>query len=165
MTSANKARTAALEALIDAHATELKLPTLRRQFRSSDASLDAQLVRRSRPLTERQDIRPGTVARAPLARPGTGKTMLATGLGVCACQQGRRVKFITLAALANELQEAVARDELSRVVARYAWIDVLLLDELGYLRLPDGAAELVYPSPFRTPRTRVVDRHDKPAVR
>ena len=37
-----------------------------------------------------------------------------------------------------------ARDELSRVIARYARIDVLLLDELGYLRLPDGAAELVF---------------------
>jgi DNA replication protein DnaC len=70
--------------------------------------------------------------------------MLATALGVCACQQGRRVRFTTLAALANELGEAVSRDELSRVVARYARIEVLLLDELGYLRLPDGAAELVF---------------------
>ena len=70
--------------------------------------------------------------------------MLATALGVCACQQGRRVKFITLAALANELQEALSRDELSRVVGRYARIDLLLLDELGYLKLPDGAAELVF---------------------
>jgi DNA replication protein DnaC len=70
--------------------------------------------------------------------------MLATALGVCACQQGRRVKFITLAALANELQEAVSRDELSRVVARHARIDLLLVDELGYLKLPDGAAELVF---------------------
>jgi hypothetical protein len=34
MTAANNARTAALEAVIDAHAIELKLPTLRRQFRS-----------------------------------------------------------------------------------------------------------------------------------
>ena len=70
--------------------------------------------------------------------------MLATALGVCACQQGRRVRFTTLAALANELQEAASRDEFSRVVARYARIEVLLLDELGYLRLPDGAAELVF---------------------
>jgi DNA replication protein DnaC len=37
---------------------------------------------------------------------GTGKTMLATRLAVCACQQGRRVRFTTLAGLANELQEA-----------------------------------------------------------
>ena len=47
---------------------------------------------------------------------GTGKTMLATALGVCACQQGRRVRFTTLAGLATELQEADSRKELARVV-------------------------------------------------
>lgn len=75
---------------------------------------------------------------------GTGKTMLATALGVCACQQGRRVRFTTLAGLATELQEADSRRELARVVGRYSRIEVLLLDELGYLALPDGAAELVF---------------------
>jgi DNA replication protein DnaC len=75
---------------------------------------------------------------------GTGKTMLATALGVCACQQGRRVRFTTLAGLATELQEANSRKELARVVGRYTRIEVLLLDELGYLALPDGAAELVF---------------------
>jgi len=75
---------------------------------------------------------------------GTGKTMLATGLAVCACQQGRRVRFTTLAALATELQEADSRKELARVVGRYTRIEVLALDELGYLNLPDGAAELVF---------------------
>ena len=75
---------------------------------------------------------------------GTGKTMLATALAVCACQQGRRVRFTTLAALANELQEADTRRELARVVGRYARIELLVLDELGYLALPDGAAELVF---------------------
>jgi DNA replication protein DnaC len=75
---------------------------------------------------------------------GTGKTMLATALGVSACQQGRRVRFTTLASLATELQEADSRKELARVVGRYTRIEVLLLDELGYLALPDGAAELVF---------------------
>ena len=75
---------------------------------------------------------------------GTGKTMLATALGVCACQQGRRVRFTTLAGLATELQEADSRKELARVVGRYSRIEVLCLDELGYLALPDGAAELVF---------------------
>jgi DNA replication protein DnaC len=75
---------------------------------------------------------------------GTGKTMLATGLAVCACQQGRRVRFTTLAALANELQEAQSRRELARVVARYARTELVVLDELGYLALPDGAAELIF---------------------
>ena len=75
---------------------------------------------------------------------GTGKTMLAIALAVCACQQGRRVRFTTLAGLATELQEADSRKELARVVGRYSRIEVLLLDELGYLALPDGAAELVF---------------------
>ena len=75
---------------------------------------------------------------------GTGKTMLATALGVCACQQGRRVKFTTLAALANELQEADSRRELTRVVGRYARIELLIIDELGFIALPEGAAELVF---------------------
>ena len=75
---------------------------------------------------------------------GTGKTMLATALAVCACQQGRRVRFTTLAALANELQEADSRRELGRVVGRYTRVELLVLDELGYLALPDGAAELVF---------------------
>ena len=75
---------------------------------------------------------------------GSGKTHLATALAVCACQQGRRVRFTTLAQLANELQEAESRRELVRVVGRYARVELLVLDELGYLTLPEGAAELVF---------------------
>ena len=75
---------------------------------------------------------------------GTGKTMLATALAICACQQGRRVRFTTLAALANELQEAESKRELARVIARYARTELVVLDELGYLALPEGAAELVF---------------------
>ena len=70
--------------------------------------------------------------------------MLATALGVCACQQGRRVRFTTLAGLATELQEADSRRELTRVIGRYTRTEVVVLDELGYLALPDGAAELVF---------------------
>jgi hypothetical protein len=70
--------------------------------------------------------------------------MLATGLAVCACHQARRVRFTTLAALANELQEAESRRELGRVVGRYAGTELVVLDELGYLNLPEGAAELVF---------------------
>jgi DNA replication protein DnaC len=75
---------------------------------------------------------------------GTGKTHLAIALAICACQQGRRVRFTTLAGLANELQEAESRRELNRVVARYARIELVVLDELGYHALPEGAAELVF---------------------
>lgn len=79
-----------------------------------------------------------------LGESGTGKTMLATALAVCACQQGRRVRFTTLAGLATELQEADTEKQLARVIARYTRTDVVCLDELGYVALPDGAAELVF---------------------
>jgi len=75
---------------------------------------------------------------------GTGKTHLATALGVCACQHGRRVRFTTLAGLATELQQADSRRELGRVVGRYARTELMILDELGYLALPERAAELVF---------------------
>ena len=187
------AKTAALEALIEAHAIELKLPTVRRRFRqfaaeatreqqTPTAYLGALLDAEVRERAERRERRRLVDARFPLLKrlqdfrfqdnpnipqatiaalaegtwiddresiifigeSGSGKTHLATALAICACQQGRRVRFTTLAALANELQEAQSRRELARVVGRYARTELVCLDELGYLALPDGAAELVF---------------------
>jgi len=187
------AKTQAMETLIEAHAIELKLPTVRRRFQALAeealreqqtpvaylaALLEAEITERA----ERRERRRLIEARFPVIKnleefrfqdnpkipqatiaalaqgswiddresviligeSGTGKTMLATALAVCACQQGRRVRFTTLAALANELQEAESKRELARVIARYARTELVVLDELGYLALPDGAAELVF---------------------
>lgn len=193
MTTPKNARAAALEALIDAHAVELKLPTVRRRFRALAeealreqqtpisylaALLEAETAERAERREKRrlidarfpqikrlEDFRFADNPKVPQATiaalaegswiddrdsviligdSGTGKTHLCTALAVCACQQGRRVRFTTLAALANELQEAESRKELARVVGRYARTEVVCLDELGYLTLPDGAAELVF---------------------
>jgi len=76
--------------------------------------------------------------------PGTGKTHLATALGVAAAEQGRRVRFVTAGRLANELVEARDALELSRVIARYARLELLILDELGYLPLSKTDAELLF---------------------
>ena len=75
---------------------------------------------------------------------GTGKSHLATGLGIAACQQGRRVRFCTVAALVNELEEARDGHQLSRVVRRYAGIELLALDELGYVQASETGAELLF---------------------
>jgi DNA replication protein DnaC len=75
---------------------------------------------------------------------GTGKTHLATALGIVACHQGRRVRFTTVAALVNELQEAQDEHQLSRVVRRYAGIELLVLDELGYVQTAASGAELLF---------------------
>jgi len=186
-------KTAALEALIEAHAGELKLPTIKARFRAMAeqatreqqtpiAYLAALLEAETHERSERRERRRLMDARFPAIKrleefrfadnpkipqatiaalaegswiadresiifvgdSGTGKTHLATALAVCACQQGRRVRFTTLAALANELQEAESKRELARVIARYARTELVLLDELGYLALPPGAAELVF---------------------
>jgi DNA replication protein DnaC len=75
---------------------------------------------------------------------GTGKTHLLIGLGLAACEQGRRVRYATTAQLVNELAEAADNRQLSRVVARYGRLDLLLLDELGYVRLDPRGAELLF---------------------
>src|SRR5215467_4976082 len=75
---------------------------------------------------------------------GTGKSMLATGLGVAACEQGHSVRFTTVAALVNELLEARDDRELSRVVGRWARVDLMVADELGYVSLPASGAELLF---------------------
>ena len=75
---------------------------------------------------------------------GTGKTHLLIGLGLAACEQGRRVRYVTCAQLVNELVEAADDRHLSRVVGRYARLDLLLLDELGYVQIDPRGAELLF---------------------
>ena len=75
---------------------------------------------------------------------GTGKTHLLIGLGLAACEQGRRVRYVTCAQLVNELVEAADERQLSRVVARYARLDLLCLDELGYVKIDPRGAELLF---------------------
>jgi DNA replication protein DnaC len=75
---------------------------------------------------------------------GTGKTHLLIGLGLAACEQGRRVRYATTAQLVNELAEAADNRQLSRVAGRYGRLDLLLLDELGYVQLDPRGAELLF---------------------
>ncbi|ABG99571.1 probable insertion sequence IS21 ATP-binding protein (plasmid) [Rhodococcus jostii RHA1] len=75
---------------------------------------------------------------------GTGKSHLLIGLGLAACEQGRRVRYITCAQLVNELVEAADERILSRVVARYGRLDLLLLDELGYVQIDPRGAEMLF---------------------
>ena len=75
---------------------------------------------------------------------GTGKTHLLIGLGTAAAETGRRVRYVTTAALVNELAEAADGKQLSRVIGRYSRIDLLCLDEVGYIHLDPRGAELLF---------------------
>ncbi len=63
---------------------------------------------------------------------------------MAACEQGKRVRYATCAQLVNELAEAADDRRLSRLVARYGRLDLLCLDELGYVQLDARGSELLF---------------------
>ncbi len=87
---------------------------------------------------------------------GTGKTHLATGLGIEACKQGFRTRFVTGCGLVNELLEAQEERILSRLLKRYAGYDLLILDELGYVPFSKAGAQLLFQV--------LAERHERKSV-
>jgi DNA replication protein DnaC len=79
-----------------------------------------------------------------LGEAGTGKTHLATGLAVEACHQKKRVRFTTAAQLVNELTEAKNNSELIRVANRWMRFELIVIDEMAYVAMPEGPAELLF---------------------
>jgi DNA replication protein DnaC len=75
---------------------------------------------------------------------GTGKTHLAVALGQAACRTGKRVKFYTAQALVNQLEEAQKNYRLERVLAMLGKVDLLIVDELGYISFSRSGAELLF---------------------
>jgi len=75
---------------------------------------------------------------------GTGKSHLLIGLGTAAAEQGHRVRYVLAAKLVNELVEAADQRQLSRTITRYGRVDLLCLDELGYMELDRRGAELLF---------------------
>jgi DNA replication protein DnaC len=75
---------------------------------------------------------------------GTGKSHLLIGLGAAAAEAGYRVRYTLASKLVNELAEAAGDRQLSRTIARYGRVDLLCLDELGYMELDRRGAELLF---------------------
>jgi DNA replication protein DnaC len=75
---------------------------------------------------------------------GTGKTHAAEGLGRAACYEGYRVRFFTAAGLVNKLEEARRQYQLDRFLAQLDKVDLLIVDELGYLSFSRAGAELLF---------------------
>ena len=74
---------------------------------------------------------------------GTGKSHLLIGLGTAVAEKGFRVKYTLATRLVNELVEA-AEKNLARTIARYGRVDLLAIDELGYMELDRRGAELLF---------------------
>jgi DNA replication protein DnaC len=75
---------------------------------------------------------------------GTGKTHLLIALGILAAESGYRVRYTLASKLVNELVEAADERQLSKLIARYGRVDLILVDELGYLELDRRGAELLF---------------------
>jgi DNA replication protein DnaC len=73
-----------------------------------------------------------------------GKTHIALGFGLAACQKGLKVRFTTAAALVHELMEAADEKRLIRLQKQLAGQDLLIIDELGFVPLSKTGAELLF---------------------
>ncbi len=79
-----------------------------------------------------------------LGNSGTGKTHVALGLGLAACQKGLSVGFTTASALVHELIEARDERRLLQLQKRLAGLKLLIIDELGFVPLSKIGAELLF---------------------
>ena len=75
---------------------------------------------------------------------GTGKTHLATALAFAACQQGRGVRFFTATGLVTQLLERRQDRELERFLKQLERLELIVLDELGYVPFSKTGAELLF---------------------
>lgn len=75
---------------------------------------------------------------------GTGKTHLATALGVSACQRGKKVRFYQVSELITQMQEVRESKSLGRLLSQLSRLDVLILDEFGYVQTSPSGGELLF---------------------
>jgi DNA replication protein DnaC len=144
-----------LEALLAAELEERERNTIERRIRDAHlprmktlADFDFSQSPKVSPVQIQELAQGGYLERAEpiifIGDSGTGKTHLLTGLCVAACQQKRRVRFATAAALVNELVEAKHQLQLRRVLARWARYDLIAIDEVGYVPMVDVGAEFLF---------------------
>ena len=75
---------------------------------------------------------------------GTGKTHVALGLGLAACQRGMSVGFTAAAALVHEMMEARDERRLLNLQRQMSRLNLLIIDELGFVPLSTTGAELLF---------------------
>lgn len=76
-------------------------------------------------------------SRAAIGDSGTGKSHLLIALGTTAAMAGFRGRYALAAKLVDELVEAADEKQLTKTIARYGRVDLLCIDELGYMELDE----------------------------
>lgn len=75
---------------------------------------------------------------------GTGKTHIATALGVSAIHQGKRIRFYNVLDLVNQLEWEKQKGKAGNLAKQLMLMDAVILDELGYLPFPDSGGALLF---------------------
>jgi len=75
---------------------------------------------------------------------GTGKTHLATALGIAVIHRGRRVRFFNVVDLVNRLEQEKANGQSGKIIRQLLQVDLVILDELGYLPFPESGGALLF---------------------
>jgi DNA replication protein DnaC len=112
---------------------------------AAQPSIDERLVRmllQGKYIERRENI-------VIVGKSGTGKTHLAAALGYAACFQRKRVLFTTASGLVRELSESHESRRLRHFYRRLDKLDLLIVDELGYVRFSELEARLLF-EVFRT---------------
>ena len=157
--------------LLEHHLKELKLPSFLREYGKMAAQCAAEGVDQPQYLLRLAELelidrhqrmvgRRIRAARFPAVKSceyiqrreniiavgnsGTGKTHMALGLGLAACQRGMSVGFTTAAALVHELMEARDERRLLNLQRQLSRLSLLIIDELGFVPLSPTGAELLF---------------------
>ncbi|WP_419618287.1 ATP-binding protein, partial [Thiolapillus sp.] len=73
----------------------------------------------------------------------TGKTHLATALGIAVIHRGQRVRFFNVVDLVNRLEQEKANGQSGKIIRQLLQVDLVILDELGYLPFPESGGALL----------------------
>ena len=143
-----------LDRLIDAEQADRQVRSLRYQMKAARFPIHRDLTGIDwveTPLPQAQIEQLATAAFMESAHnlilvggTGTGKTHLATALGVAAIHQGKRVRFFNAVDLVNQLEREKQQGKTGNLAKQLVLFDAVILDELGYLPFPASGGALLF---------------------
>ena len=143
-----------MERLITAEQTERRLKSLRYQLKAARFPIHRDLTGidwAETPLSQAVVEQLASAAFMEVAHnlilvggTGTGKSHLATAIGVAAIHQGKRVRFFNAVDLVNQLEREKSLGRAGYLAKQLCLVDAVILDELGYLPFPASGGALLF---------------------